>query len=98
MTHAGLHVDHAALAGAAQGLVAGARRIGARLDELEGDLAPLRSQWTGAARGAYDQAKAQWDTAVTEMVQLLAQVGQGVELADAEYRAADQRGATRFGG
>lgn len=98
MTGAGLHVDHAALGAAAQGLVAGARRIGARLEELDGDLAPLRDQWTGAARGAYDQAKAQWDSAVAEMVQLLAQVGQGVEVAEAEYRAADQRGAARFGG
>lgn len=96
--HSGLHVDHAALAGAAQELVSGARRIGARLEQLEGDLAPLRAGWTGAARGAYDEAKAQWDAAITEMVQLLAQVGHGLEAADAEYRAADLRGAARFGG
>lgn len=94
----GIHVDHAALAATSQQLVAGAHRIGQRLDALEQELAPLRSSWSGAARGAYDTAKAQWDAAVDDMVVMLTQVGQGVQAADAAYRAADQRGAARFGG
>lgn len=93
-----LHVDHAALAGTAAGLVAGAQRIGARLDQLEQELAPLRSSWHGEAQDAYHRAKLQWDTAVADMVRLLAQLGHGVEAADAAYRAADRRGAGRFGG
>lgn len=96
--HTGIHVDHAALAATAQQLLLGARRTGDRLDRLEQELAPLRGEWSGAARGAYDAAKAQWDAAVADTVQLLAQVGHAVEAADAAYRAADQRGAARFGG
>lgn len=96
--HTGIHVDHAALAATSQQLLAGARAIGDRLDRLEQELAPLRGSWSGSARASYDTAKAQWDAAVEDMVLLLAQVGHGVEAADAAYRAADQRGAARFGG
>lgn len=96
--HTGIHVDHAALATTAEQLMLGARRTDDRLDHLEQELTPLRAEWSGAARGAYDAAKAQWDAAIADLVQLLAQVGHAVEVADAAYRAADQRGAARFGG
>jgi uncharacterized protein YukE len=45
---------------------------------------------------AYDQAKAKWDQAMSEMTLLLQQASQGVDASNAEYKAADARGANRF--
>ena len=44
----------------------------------------------------YDQAKAKWDQAMSEMTLLLQQASQGVDASNAEYKAADARGANRF--
>ena len=72
-----------------------AKDIEARLDQLENELNPLRR--TGTVREeAYDQAKAKWDQAMQEMTLLLQQASQGVDSSNAEYKAADQRGAGRF--
>jgi len=43
-----------------------------------------------------DQAKAKWDQAMAEMTLLLQQASQGVDSSNAEYKAADARGANRF--
>lgn len=93
-----LRVDHGALAAAAGELAATARSIQADLDRLEHDLAPLRGSWSGAARVAYDGARTRWTAAMHEMFLVLAGLGTSVEESDAAYRAADLRGASRFGG
>ncbi len=93
-----LRVDHGGLAAAATELVSTARRIEADLDRLEQDLAGLRADWSGSAKAAYDQARARWNAAMQEMFVMLGGLGSAVQESDAAYRAADQRGAGRFGG
>ncbi|MEQ6903846.1 WXG100 family type VII secretion target [Nocardioides sp. YIM 152588] len=93
----GLRVDHAALEGAADDLHAAVRAIDARLDRLDHDLAPLRADWSGAQQEAYRSAQATWDAAMAEMRDLLDLTQRAVRQANAEYRAADLRGAARFG-
>ena len=58
--------------------------------------APLRSDWSGQAQEAYKQAKAKWDWALKEMRDLLDQTSKTVYQSNAEYRAADLRGAQSF--
>jgi early secretory antigenic target protein ESAT-6 len=94
----GLRVDHAGLDQAADDLMAVVDRIGARMGQLDAELGPLRSQWVGEAQQAYTIAKARWDGAIDEMRDVLRQASQQVAQANADYRAADARGARAFGG
>ncbi len=96
MSFDGIKVQHGHLDAGAADVMKAAKDIEARLDQLETELDPLRSGWNGHARTAYDQAKATWDRAMTEMTLLLQQASQGVDSSNAEYRAADARGANRF--
>jgi WXG100 family type VII secretion target len=93
----GLRVDHAALEQTADDLAAAVTRMETRLRELESDLGPLRTAWAGEAQQAYLVAKARWDGAVEEMRALLASVSVQVRRSNADYRAADLRGARSFG-
>ncbi len=94
----GLRVNHAALDGAADDLGRAVKQIDDRLNRLESELAPLRSDWTGQAQQAYIVAKAKWDGAMQEMRNLLQETSVGVTQSNADYRSADQRGAASFGG
>jgi early secretory antigenic target protein ESAT-6 len=92
----GLKVNHAGLDRAADDLMGIVNRIDARMQQLEEELDPLRASWIGEAQQAYAVAKARWDAAVDEMRDLLRSTSQQVTRSDAEYRAADARGARSF--
>ena len=92
----GLRVNHAGLDTAADDLAQAVKQIDDRLNRLESELAPLRSDWTGNAQQAYLVAKTKWDTAMQEMKALLADTSSAVVQSNAEYRAADARGAASF--
>ncbi len=96
MTLDGLRVNHAGLDTVADDLGQAVRRIDERLDRLESELAPLRSDWAGSAQQAYLRAKATWDRAMQEMKGLLQETSVAVVRSNADYRAADQRGAASF--
>ena len=92
----GLRVNHAGLDQAAQDLYATVKKIDDRMNRLESELAPLRSDWSGQAQQAYTAAKAKWDAALQDMRNLLDDTSRTVSQSNAEYRAADQRGASSF--
>ena len=94
----GLEVDHGGLDLVADDLRRIVDRIDARMDQLDHELAPLRSDWLGEAQQAYVAAKARWDGAIHEMRDLLRSTALQVAAANDEYRAADARGARSFGG
>ena len=94
----GLRVDHGGLDRVADDLRQVVDRIDARMNHLDQELAPLRSQWVGEAQQAYVVAKARWDGAISEMRDLLRLTSHQVAEANAAYRAADARGARSFGG
>ncbi len=92
----GLRVNHAGLETAAQDLANTVKAIDERLNRLESELAPLRSDWTGSAQQSYQVAKTKWDTAMNDMKLLLQDTSATVHQSNADYRAADQRGAASF--
>jgi WXG100 family type VII secretion target len=93
-----IRVSHAGLDRAADDLHAAVRRIDERLDRLEGELAPLRADWTGEAQQAYELARHRWEQAMREMRDVLDATRRKVAESNAEYRSADLRGAAAFGG
>ncbi|NYD43662.1 WXG100 family type VII secretion target [Nocardioides panaciterrulae] len=92
----GLRVNHAGLDTAAEDMYRTVKDIDDRLNRLENELAPLRSDWSGSAQQAYQAAKAKWDNAIQEMKGLLDETSKTVMQSNAEYKAADQRGAASF--
>lgn len=92
----GLRVNHAGLDNAAQDLYTAVKEIDDRMNRLEGELAPLKSDWSGNAQTSYASAKAKWDGALQEMRDLLERTSQTIYQSNAEYKAADQRGAAAF--
>lgn len=93
----GIRVVHGSLNQAAADLQQTVKNIDDRLNQLEADLAPLKSDWSGSAQQAYHVAKAKWDKAIEDMKLLLAETGTGVQQSNEDYRAADLRGAAQFG-
>ena len=96
MSFDGIKVQHGHLETGAAGVMKAAKDIENRLDQLESDLNPLKADWSGNAKLAYDDAKKKWDAAMIEMTALLEQASRGVDSSNAEYKAADARGAGRF--
>lgn len=92
----GLRVNHAGLDRAAEDLGGAVKKIDDRMNRLESELAPLQSDWSGQAQAAYVAAKATWDSALQEMRNLLDDTSRAVTQSNAEYRAADLRGARSF--
>ena len=96
MTFDGIKVEHGKLDTGSADVIAAAKDIEARLNTLEDELKPLASEWTGAAKEAYREAKATWDKAIADMIVLLQQASANVSTSNDEYKAADSRGANRF--
>jgi 6 kDa early secretory antigenic target len=92
----GIRVQHAALDQAAADMYETVKRIDERMNKLEGELAELKSDWHGNAQQAYTTAKAKWDWAIQEMRDLLDESHKTVYQSNAEYMAADKRGAAQF--
>jgi WXG100 family type VII secretion target len=91
-----LKVNHTGLDQTADDLMRIVDAIGGRMQQLDGELGPLRADWIGDAQQAYTVAKQRWDGAIDEMRDLLHATSQQVVRANDEYRAADVRGARSF--
>ena len=94
----GIRVNHGALEQAAFDMQQTVKDIDDRLNRLESELQPLRSDWAGNAQQSYVIAKGKWDTAIQEMKDLLKETHVSVTNSNSEYKAADARGAAQFGG
>jgi len=92
-----LKVNFGSLDAAAADITASANQIEGRLDSLESELAPLRSDWTGSASSAYQQAKAKWDQGMTDMKLLLAEIGGAVSTSNSDYQATENQNQSRWG-
>jgi early secretory antigenic target protein ESAT-6 len=89
-------VQFGALDAAAADVQGSANQVQGRLDQLDAELAPLRSDWTGAASEAYQHAKSEWTKAIGDMQLLLTQIGSAVSTSNTEYRSAERLNQARW--
>jgi WXG100 family type VII secretion target len=91
-----LKVDFGALSGASADITSGANQLQSQLDQMDSALQPLRADWTGSASEAYQTAKTQWTQAITDMKQLLAEIGTAVSTSHDDYQAGEQKNTARW--
>jgi 6 kDa early secretory antigenic target len=84
-----VRVNFEALSSGASGIQATYRALQGTLENLESQLAPMVSTWSGDAREAYFQQKGRWEEASTAIAGILAQMGQAVEEAHSNYTGAE---------
>lgn len=92
-----LKVNFGSLDTAAADISASANQIEGRIDALESELAPLRSDWTGSASSAYQQAKTKWDAGMADMKALLAEIGTAVTTSNSDYQSTESQNTSRWG-
>lgn len=92
----GYKMQFGAVDAAGADLVGSAGNIENKLNDMENALKPLQANWTGSASEAYIQAKAQWNTALTEMKALLNDIGRQVSQDSADGQANENRNMNRW--
>jgi early secretory antigenic target protein ESAT-6 len=93
-----LAVSFSGLDGISNEIAAGVTALQRRLDALEQDLVPLKSDWTGEAANAYQQAKMKWDGAIADLKATLNQTGTAVQDSRGQYMSTENKNASAFGG
>ncbi|MBO0878555.1 MAG: WXG100 family type VII secretion target [Pseudonocardia sp.] len=84
------------IAAAQQNVASTAQRLNAQLDELKRFLAPMVATWTGQAAEDYQVKQRQWDTAATDLNQVLAQIGVALGHANEGYQQVERANASRW--
>jgi ESAT-6 family protein len=72
-------------------------RLGAALDDLARQIAPLQQVWTREAATAFQREEAHWRQAATALHDILLRLGNAVRDGAAEVAEADQRAARLWG-
>jgi early secretory antigenic target protein ESAT-6 len=91
-----LRVTHGALDLASTDLNTASQNLQKLIDDLESELNKRQQSWTGTAKDAYIPAKAQWNGAISDMRQLLFDLGQAVDKSNQSYLQADLQGSKLF--
>jgi WXG100 family type VII secretion target len=84
------------IAAAQQNVASTAQRLNAQLDDLKRYLAPMVASWTGLAADDYRAKQRQWDTAATDLNQVLAQIGVALGQANEGYQQVERANASRW--
>ena len=84
-----IHVQFESLAAGAQGIRNNYSRLTATLEQLESELAPMISSWSGGAQEAYLACKQQWEDAALTLAEVLNNIGTAVGAAHDNYTAAE---------
>ena len=89
-------VNYGALDAAAADINTGAANLQNCLDDLEGTLNKLRSNWEGKTQEAYDAAQRQWNQGLEGLKDVLTRTSAAVDSARDNYQSTDQSNAARF--
>lgn len=73
-----------------------ATSLNQQLADLKSYLAPLVASWEGQASSDYQAKQKQWDEAQTALNQILAQIGQALEVSHSNYSEAENKNASMW--
>jgi early secretory antigenic target protein ESAT-6 len=93
---ANITVNFESIAGLASSLGSASDGMQQTLDQLEANLDPLRTQFTGEAAEAYQIAKAKWASQMTQMTAFLASISNAAASAGKAYTATERDIANSF--
>ncbi|MBE6474954.1 MULTISPECIES: WXG100 family type VII secretion target [Actinomyces] len=91
-------VNYGSMSAAAEALTQASSAMSSDLEDMDAELRPTQSDWSGEAQAQYTAAKAQWNQSLQDMNALLAQLGAHVTSSSENYNATDVRGRANFGG
>lgn len=91
-----LVVNFAALQQASADIQRALNTLGAQLDQLETDAAPLVATWAGEAQTAYEARQAQWRSASTSLQTMLRDIKLAVDDSAADYLDTEKRNTSHF--
>jgi WXG100 family type VII secretion target len=93
MSDASVLVTFAALAEAAQRIQQTSTSLNQKLSDLENQLKPVVSSWTGSASENYQVQQQKWNQAQTDLTNVLQAIGKAVEAAHDAYSQTEQANA-----
>lgn len=89
-------VNFEAVGTASTDITNGAATIEQHLADMDRALAPLRSDWSGAASESYELAQRNWNQAIADMKVLLAQIGTQVARDNEQFGNTEHANEKRF--
>lgn len=96
--HDQITVRFGALQTAAGDLARGTATANQRLDQLQSDIAPMVSTWSGEAQAAYLRVQQRWDTAQQDLTRALGDLQRAVAQSTDQYQAGENQNVGRFPG
>jgi 6 kDa early secretory antigenic target len=97
MSNDQITVDFAHLDGLAGDISAQASTLDSTLEDLKGRIKPVIAQWEGTTSDAYASAQSNWDTAASDLQQVLAQIATAVRAAGEAFAQGEQQNTHRWG-
>lgn len=91
-------VRFGALQTASGDLAKGTATANERLNQLQSDIAPMVSSWSGGAQAAYVRVQQRWDTAQQDLTRALGDLQRAVAQSTDQYQAGENQNIGRFPG
>ncbi|MET9228746.1 WXG100 family type VII secretion target [Lentzea sp. NPDC003310] len=92
-----IKVGFAALADASSQISSAHNKISGELEALEGRVKAMMAGYDGESSEAYHAAQVQWDTAASDLAQVLSSIGVAVQQAGEAYQEGERKNASRWG-
>ena len=91
-----LLVNFGALSQASGDIQKALNELQSQLGQLERDAGPLVATWDGPAQAAYQERQRKWQTAASELSEILRRVKIAVDESAADYQDTERKATNRF--
>lgn len=92
-----IKVNFGEIAAASQSINSTSNMLDGLLSDLKSNLAPIGASYTGAASEAWQAKQREWDTAYSDLRQVLSSIAAAVGQAGENYQATENANRNRWG-